>query len=76
VAGCSGHGIQSVAHADGRQVDDHIFESSLYGYGYLKITADPQKIVLNFTQVEKDGAKGAYDKTIVVDLKTNQIVPA
>ena len=76
VAGCSGHGIQSVAHADGRQVDDHIFESSLYGYGYLKIAADPQKIVLNFTQVEKDGAKGAYDKTIVVDLKTNQIVPA
>jgi len=76
VVGCSGHGIQQVAHADGARVDDHTFDSSLYGYGYLKITADPQKIVINFTQVEKDGTKQPYDKTIVVDLKTNQIVPA
>lgn len=76
VVGCSGHGIIQVAHADGSMVDDHTFDGSLYGYGYLKVTADPQKIVLQFTQVGKDGTKQPYDKTIVVDLKTNQIVPA
>jgi hypothetical protein len=27
-------------------------------------------------QVNKDGTKQQYDKTIVVDLATNQIVPA
>ncbi len=76
VVGCSGHGIQPVPHADGARVDDHTFDSSLYGYGYLKLAADPQKIVINFTQVENDGTKQPYDQTIVVDLKTNQIVPA
>jgi len=76
VVGCSGHGIQNVAHADGAKIDDHTFDSSLYGYGYLTITVDPGKITLKFTEVLKDGTKQPYDKTVVVDLATSQIVPA
>jgi hypothetical protein len=76
VVGCSGHGVQRVAHADGSRNGDHSFESSLEGYGYLTITADKSKVTVLFTQVNKDGTKQQYDKTIVVDLATNQIVPA
>jgi hypothetical protein len=76
VVGCSGHGIIPIANANGSKVGDHTFDSSLYGYGYLKVTADPGKIVIAFTQVQKDGTSQQYDKTIVVDLQTNQIVPA
>lgn len=76
VVGCSGHGLQSVSHADGQKVDDHIFESSLEGYGYLTTTVDKNKIVIKFTQVNKDGTKQPFDKTIVVDLASNQIVPS
>ena len=76
VVGCSGHGVQHVAHADGSRNGDHSFESSLEGYGYLTITADKSKVTVLFTQVNKDGTKQQYDKTIVVDLATSQIVPA
>jgi predicted phosphodiesterase len=76
VVGCSGHGIQKVAHADGHKTDDHTFDSSLYGYGYLTLTADKNKITVNFSQVSTDGSKQPYDQTIVVDLATSQIVPS
>ena len=76
VVGCSGHGVQSVGHADGQKVDDHTFESSLEGYGYLTVIVDKKKITMIFTQVKEDGSKQPYDKTIVVDLATNQIVPS
>jgi hypothetical protein len=76
VVGCSGHGLQNVAHADGHKTDDHTFDSSLSGYGYLTLTADKNKITINFTQVNTDGSKQPYDKTIVVDLATSQIVPS
>jgi hypothetical protein len=76
VVGCSGHGTQSVAHADGKQTDDHTFESSLQGYGYLTMTCDNKKITFKFYQVQSDGSQQQYDKTIVVDLNTNLIVPA
>jgi hypothetical protein len=77
VVGCSGHGVQSVAHATGAMIDnDHTFDSSLEGYGYITFTADKDTITLKFIQVEKDGTKQQYDKTIVVDLASNQIVPS
>jgi hypothetical protein len=75
VVGCSGHGIQQVAHADGRMVGDHTFDSSLFGYGYLTVTVDTSKIIIKFTQVASDGTAQPYDKTVVVDLATNQIIP-
>lgn len=75
VVGCSGHGVQSVGHADGSMVDDHTFDSSLEGYGYLTVTVDKDTITLKFFQVQKDGSKQPYDKTVVVDLSSNQIVP-
>jgi hypothetical protein len=76
VVGCSGHGVTPVGHADGQKTDDHSFESSLEGYGYLTVTVDAKKITIKFTQVNKDGSKQPYDKTIVVDLGTNQVVPS
>ena len=76
VVGCSGHGIQSVGHADGSLDGDHSFDSSLFGYGYLSVTVDPGKITLKFTQVNEDGTSQPFDKTVVVDLATSQIIPA
>lgn len=76
VVGCSGHGIQPIGHADGSMTDDHSFDSSLAGYGYLTVTADANTITAKFTQVNQDQTSQQYDKTIVVDLATNQIVPA
>ena len=76
VVGCSGHGIQPVAHANGSMSGDHSFDSSLSGYGYLSVTTDQSKITIIFTQVAKDGTKQQYDKTIIVDLATNQLIPA
>lgn len=76
VVGCSGHGIQRVGHADGTLNGDHTFDSSLQGYGYLTVTVDKSKITLKFVEVLKDGTKQPYDKTIVVDLGTSQIVPS
>jgi len=76
VVGCSGHGIQNVAHADGSKTDDHTFESSLKGYGFLTVTVDKASITIKFTQVQTDSTKGPYDKTIVVDLASSKIVPA
>ncbi len=75
VVGCSGHGVQNVGHADGTMIDDHTFDSSLEGYGYLTVTVDTTKITIKFNQVLKDGTQQPYDKTVVVDLATNQIVP-
>ena len=75
VVGCSGHGVQHVGHADGSKTGDHTYESSLEGYGYLTLKADKSKIAIKFTEVEKDGTKQPFDKTIIVDLSSNQIVP-
>ncbi|MDE3213152.1 MAG: metallophosphoesterase [Bacteroidota bacterium] len=76
VVGCSGHGVQHVGHADGSKNGDHTFDSSLVGYGYLTVKVDKSRISIKFTEVQKDGTKGPFDKTVVVDLATNQIVPA
>jgi hypothetical protein len=76
VVGCSGHGVTSVAHATGAMIDnDHTFDSSLEGYGYITVTVDKDTITLKFFQVQKDGTKQQFDKTIVVDLASSQIVP-
>jgi predicted phosphodiesterase len=77
VVGCSGHGVTSVAHATGAMIDnDHTFDSSLEGYGYITVTVNTDTITLKFFQVSKDGTKQQFDKTIVVDLATSQIVPS
>jgi hypothetical protein len=70
VAGSSGRGLISVAHATGSHDGDHTFDSSLVGYGYLTITATAQLLTLTFTQVDQN-KKASYDKKITVDLKTN-----
>jgi hypothetical protein len=75
VVGCSGHGVQNIGNADGKMIGDHSFESSLKGYGYLITTVDKTRITFKFFQVAADGSKTQYDKTIVVEISSNQIVP-
>ena len=74
VVGCGGRGTIAVRQADGIRVGDHTFDSSLVGFGYLTITVTAQQLTLFLTQVDPTGAKKPFDKTIVVDLKTNRIV--
>lgn len=76
VVGCGGHGTQHVGQADGSKTDDHTFDSSLQGYGHLTVNCDRHKITFKFYQVQSDGSRQQYDKTIVVDLASNQIIPA
>ena len=75
VVGCGGHGMQNIPNADGARIGDHTFDSSLKGYGYLITTVDKSKIVFKFYQVNADASKQLFDKIVVVDLKSNQIVP-
>jgi hypothetical protein len=74
VVGSGGRGIIGVQNATGARDGDHSFDSSLVGYGYLTVTATAQQLEFFFTQVELTGAKKAFDKKIVVDLKTNKII--
>lgn len=71
VAGTGGRGIIGVATADGSRIGDHSFDSSLMGYGYLTITATAEQLTIRFTQVDQSNKKSAFDKIVVVDLKTN-----
>jgi Calcineurin-like phosphoesterase len=75
VVGSGGHGIQGVGNANGSKTGDHTFDSSLYGYGYLTVTVNLKKIIFKFNEVTSDGRKQPFDKIVVVDLKSNQIVP-
>lgn len=74
VAGCGGRGLVAVSQATGKRQGDNSFDSSLMGYGYLTITASPKQLSALFTQVDAQGARSQFDKKIVVDLNTSQIL--
>ena len=74
VVGCGGRGTIAVKQATGARDGDHSFDSSLVGFGYLTVTATAQDLTLFLTEVDATGAKKAFDKRIVVDLNTNQII--
>ena len=72
VAGCGGRGATAVSKADGSRKDDHTFDKSLQGYGFLTLTADAKLLTIKFTQVDKTKRK-LFD-TVKVNLKTNKLV--
>ena len=62
VAGGGGRTAQSIKAADGSRVGDESFESSLFGYGYLTITATSTTLTIHFTEVNKDtGVSSPFD---------------
>ncbi|MFI5263384.1 MAG: metallophosphoesterase family protein [Candidatus Kapaibacterium sp.] len=66
VAGSGGRTSQAVKAADGKRVGDESFESSLFGYGFLTITATGSDLTIHFTQVNKDtGASTPFDHLTV-----------
>ena len=74
VVGTGGRGTINVQQATGIRTGDHSYDSSLMGYGYLTVTANPKQLILSFTQVALSGAKTIFDKKITVDLATNKII--
>lgn len=73
VVGTGGRGLTPLEIASGQVTGDHSYDASLQGFGYLTVTASPQKIVFSFTEVDNSGARKPYDKVVTVNLKTHQI---
>ncbi len=66
VVGTGGRGITQISDADGKLTDDHTYDKSLRGYGYLKIAITSSKLVFSFFEVNKDTAtKKLFDKVEV-----------
>ncbi|PYO94934.1 MAG: metallophosphoesterase [Gemmatimonadetes bacterium] len=71
VAGCGGISDQAVPPATGQKVDDHVFENSRKGYGYLQVTASAASLTAKLVAVDGE-ARSDYD-TVTVDLATNTV---
>ena len=66
VAGGGGRTAQAIKAADGKRVGNESFESSLFGYGFLTITATANDLAIHFTEVNKDtGASAPFDHLTV-----------
>lgn len=74
VAGFGGRGTVPVPRANGKKTGDHSFDASMVGYGYLTVTVNTQQLIIATTQVNQDGSRQGFDKTVVVDLATNKIL--
>ncbi|MES1243527.1 MAG: metallophosphoesterase [Acidobacteriota bacterium] len=72
VAGCGGHNDSSVDEAFGQVIGDRTFDRSLRGFGYLLVTASPQKLAIDLWQVPSH-TDHPFD-SIKVDLSTNRLV--
>ena len=73
VAGSGGRGLSPhLTPATGAKEGDHIYNSSLKGYGYLKVNVSATSLKLEFYSVNgTTGAKKLFDK-VAVNLKTNK----
>ncbi len=74
VCGGGGRQIQPVPAANGAKVDDqttlksqHTFDKSLYGYGYLTVTALLGKLTIEIFEVKNTGAKSILE-TVNINL--------
>lgn len=74
VCGGGGRQIQQVPAATGAKVDDlttlksyHTFDKSLYGYGYLTVTASSGKLTVEIFEVKNTGGKSIFN-TININL--------
>lgn len=74
VCGGGGRQIQHVPAANGVKVTDqttvkssHTFDKSLFGYGYLTVTATVNKLTIEIFEVKSSGSKSILD-TIAINL--------
>lgn len=72
VAGCGGHNDQVPAPATGQVIGDHTYESSRQGYGYLMISASPQRLTIAMWPVPAQG-NAVFDR-VSVDLEASRLV--
>jgi hypothetical protein len=73
VAGTGGINDQAVPQASGQKTDDHIFEKSMKGYGYLLVQVSNSNITATMFAVDTNSkAKSPFDK-VTVNLATNRI---
>jgi hypothetical protein len=72
VCGCGGRPSENVQQATGARTGDHSYDKSLKAYGYLKITIDPNKLRIQFFEVN-DTEKQLFDD-VTVDLQTSQML--
>lgn len=68
VVGTGGRGVTQIADADGSLTDDHTYDKSLKGYGYLMISVTTSKLMFSFFEVNKDTAKKKLFDKIEVKL--------
>lgn len=69
--GCGGHAEASVKAASGQTVGDAKFVKSLRGYGYVTITADKSRMVVEMFQTT-NGHKTSFDKA-TIDLASRRV---
>jgi hypothetical protein len=65
VAGGGGHAMQPVDTASGQRTDDHIYEKSWEGYGYLLATASANELRIDF-HPKADGSQHADTVTVAI----------
>lgn len=71
VAGSGGYGLQVVQDAYGQVDGETTFDKAIKTYGYLVITASPQKLTIDFWDVTANLKQPA--DTVSVDLSTNRL---
>jgi calcineurin-like phosphoesterase family protein len=72
VAGCGGHNDQKPVPATGQVMGDHTYEKAMQGYGYLMVSASPQRLTVEMWQAPQQGSS-PFD-SVSVDLATNRLV--
>jgi hypothetical protein len=71
VAGCGGHNDLPVQEAFGQVIGDRTYDKALRGYGYLLLTVNPHKVIIDMWQVPS--ASNAPFDSVTVDLQTNRL---
>jgi hypothetical protein len=69
--GDGGHAASSVAAANGQTVGDAKFVKSLRGYGYVLVTVDKNRLVVEMFETT-GGKKTSFDKA-TIDLTTRRV---
>jgi hypothetical protein len=71
VAGCGGHAASSVTAANGQPMGETIFEKSLRGFGYLRITASAAQLAVEMIETT-DGVKRPFDQ-VTIDIASHAV---
>jgi hypothetical protein len=72
VAGTGGFSEQKPQQATKQRIDDHVFEASYEGYGYLLVTVTAARITMKYVTVAKDQV--AELETAILDLRMSKML--